>query len=139
MYLCRSIEYQQHRVAMAGVIAADVIMHSKPQGRGYLNIAPTPQHPWYSESAPAPIQAHEFHYSRLENIDTDTRYAYKVKRGSGIDGTSDGIIKHNLLASYGHLRQTDTCNWVDRFVDFIHRCKANQLNDYDKQECRRAN
>jgi hypothetical protein len=49
------------------------------------------------------IYAHEFHYSKLENINPKTRYAYKVLRGVGVDNKHDGILMHNLLATYTHL------------------------------------
>ncbi len=67
------------------------------------------------------IFAHEFHYSSLENLPPDSRYAYHVERGFGIDGERDGLILHNLLASYTHLRTIGSCYWATRFVAFIQR------------------
>ena len=67
------------------------------------------------------ILAHEFHYSSLENLPPDTRFAYHVERGYGIDGNRDGLILHNLLASYTHLRTIGSCYWATRFVAFIQR------------------
>jgi cobyrinic acid a,c-diamide synthase len=34
------------------------------------------------------LHAHEFHYSSLHNLPADTRYAYAVRRGHGIDGST---------------------------------------------------
>ena len=65
------------------------------------------------------IFAHEFHYSSLENLPPDTRFAYHVERGYGIDGERDGLVLHNLLASYTHLRTIGNCYWATRFVAFI--------------------
>jgi cobyrinic acid a,c-diamide synthase len=59
------------------------INRPKPIGRGYVQLAPTDQHPW--EGVASVIYAHEFHYSKLENINPKTRYAYKVLRGVGVD------------------------------------------------------
>ncbi|MDD2915420.1 MAG: hydrogenobyrinic acid a,c-diamide synthase (glutamine-hydrolyzing) [Gallionella sp.] len=67
------------------------------------------------------IFAHEFHYSSLENLPPDSRFAYHVERGYGIDGKQDGLIVHNLLASYTHLRTIGSCYWATRFVAFIRR------------------
>jgi cobyrinic acid a,c-diamide synthase len=53
-------------------------------------IVPTDQHPW--EGAASVIYAHEFHYSKLENINPKTRYAYKVLRGVGVDNKHDALI-----------------------------------------------
>ena len=38
------------------------------------------------------MRAHEFHYASLENLPTDVRCAYAVKRGHGIDGERDGVV-----------------------------------------------
>ena len=72
------------------------------------------------------IRAHEFHYSSLENLPPDSRFAYHVERGYGIDGKRDGLILHNLLASYTHLRTIGSCYWATRFVAFVRRCKEQQ-------------
>ncbi len=65
------------------------------------------------------IFAHEFHYSSLENLPSGTRFAYHVERGYGIDGERDGLVLHNLLASYTHLRNIGSCYWATRFVAFV--------------------
>ena len=41
---------------------------------------------------------HEFHYSSLYNIDSNLKYAYKVKRGTGIIDKKDGLVYKNLQA-----------------------------------------
>ncbi len=130
MYLCRSIQYCGETRPMAGVIAADIAMHDKPQGRGYVDLTPTSHHPWCGSA----VHAHEFHYSSLVNHDKTFNYAYQVDRGHGIDGNNDGIMLHNLLASYSHLRYTDACPWVDQFVNFIGLCKRVAGNGYNQQE-----
>ena len=79
-------------------------------------------HPWPRPSAPAKqVKAHEFHYSSLENLPGDARFAYQVERGSGITGQSDGLMVRNLLASYTHLRTIGNCYWATRFVAFIRQ------------------
>jgi cobyrinic acid a,c-diamide synthase len=102
-------------------------MHQKPVGRGYVILAPTPDHPWARRPASAdfsPIHAHEFHYSEIRGLPTGTRFAYQVERGHGIDGQHDGIVMHNLLASYTHLRGTAGCDWPARFVQFAQQCQT---------------
>ncbi len=122
MYLARSLTWRGEKREMAGVISADVLMHEKPVGRGYVRLAPTTAHPWVPQgSHPDEIPAHEFHYSSLENLDPATRFAYDVKRGHGADGRHDGIVHKNLLASYTHLRSAGSCNWAARFVGFARQ------------------
>jgi len=114
--------------AMAGAIAADIVMHARPVGRGYVGLRETGHAPW--SCAPAPtaaastIRAHEFHYSSVENLAPGTVFAYEVTRGHGIDGRHDGSVYRNLLASYAHLRDVAGSPWAGRFVEFVRRCKA---------------
>jgi cobyrinic acid a,c-diamide synthase len=124
MYLARSISWQGKTRSMVGTIAGDVTMHAKPVGRGYVILSPTAEHPWRdSEPGPA-IRAHEFHYSSLDHLPDDTRYAYTVQRGHGVDGHRDGIVYRNLLASYTHLRASAGCDWPSRFVRFARQCRG---------------
>jgi cobyrinic acid a,c-diamide synthase len=79
---------------------------------------PTPQ-----PGESALIRAHEFHYSSVENLAPDARFAYDVERGHGVDGRHDGIVHKNVLASYAHLRDVAGNRWARRFVEFVRRRK----------------
>lgn len=122
MYLSRKITDQGKSYKMAGVIEADTLMTPKPIGRGYVQLAPTNNHPW--NKVAKQISAHEFHYSKLENIDPKTHYAYEVLRGVGVDNNHDGILTHNLLATYSHLRSVGGNYWVEQFINFIKDKKS---------------
>jgi cobyrinic acid a,c-diamide synthase len=123
MYLARTITWHGETRRMVGAIAGDVTMCDKPVGRGYVILEPTPDHPWHAAAAESStLHAHEFHYSSLDHLPAKTRYAYRVKRGHGIDGEWDGIVYKNLLASYTHLRATAGCDWPARFVRFARQC-----------------
>ena len=139
MYLCRSISYKGQSADVAGVIPADIMMHDKPQGRGYVRLEASQSHPWGHPQEFNDIHAHEFHYSTLINCDAPLEFAYRVNRGQGIDGINDGIICYNLLASYSHLRHTDSCPWVDQFINFVNLCKSENRYDHSQQERSRAN
>ncbi len=122
MYLARSIEWQGRKSEMVGVIPGDITMHPKPVGRGYVILEAQANHPWRSTDkalGAAPLHAHEFHYSSLSDLPADTRYAYAVRRGHGIDGQHDGVLLHRLLASYTHLRATSGCDWPAKFVQYV--------------------
>ncbi|MDD5175582.1 MAG: cobyrinate a,c-diamide synthase [Sterolibacterium sp.] len=136
MYLARSITWQGKTRPMVGAIAADILMHDKPVGRGYVKLLPNPEHPWLrqwkgSRTGEAALAAHEFHYSSVENLSPQTSYAYRMQRGHGVDGQNDGIIHKNLLASYTHLRSTPTCDWASQFVQFVH-----SVRDSESSGCR---
>jgi len=124
MYLTRNIKWKDSSYEMANVIQGDIVMHSRPQGRGYIQLQETDLHPWATHISSDTIFAHEFHYSELTNINQDYDYAYNVLRGTGIDGKHDGLVYKNLLANYAHLRNTRNHEWAVRFVEFIKNCNS---------------
>ncbi len=128
MYLARRITWRGRTSEMVGAIAADVQMQDRPVGRGYVRLEETGDGPWpltAEDGQAIEFPAHEFHYSRLENLDPSLEFAYKVRRGTGIDGTNDGIVYRNVLASYAHLRDVGGNRWAERFVAFVRHCKEN--------------
>ena len=133
MYLSRKLNWQDKTYDMVGVIPGDTIMHEKSCGRGYVKLEENSENsPWgLRHDSTALIHAHEFHYSTLDGLPENTQYAYTVKRGSGINQKSDGLIYKNLLASYSHLRNTRATPWVERFLSFVRDNKA--VNKIDKQ------
>jgi cobyrinic acid a,c-diamide synthase len=38
------------------------------------------------------IRGHEFHYSKIENIAKDSKFAYDMEKGHGIDNEKYGIV-----------------------------------------------
>jgi len=123
MYLARSISWRGEHHEMVGAIPADVVMRDRAVGRGYVTLRETDDFPWRGD-AHASLRAHEFHHSTLENVAPGLRYAYRVLRGHGIDGTRDGIVHRNVLASYAHLRSVGGNRWPSRFVEFVRDCRA---------------
>jgi cobyrinic acid a,c-diamide synthase len=124
MYLTENLIWQGKRASMVGVIPADAVMHEKPQGRGYIKVTERAEMPWAKDALQTDIiNAHEFHYSRLENLREKGQFAYDVVRGQGIDGKHDGWVYKNLLASYAHMRDTSQHHWARRFVGFVQDCK----------------
>jgi len=128
MYLSRSLSWNDKSGNMVGLIPADCVMHKAPQGRGYIQLEETADHPWapYKPSPQPVIAGHEFHYSALENLQQDVKFAYRVKRGAGINGEADGIVINNTLACYAHLRDTAANHWAQRFMQFVQSCKTNR-------------
>ncbi|MBM3567225.1 MAG: cobyrinate a,c-diamide synthase [Alphaproteobacteria bacterium] len=123
MYLTRGIAWQGQRHAMVGAVSADTVMRERPQGRGLVELAETDAMPW-PDPPGAGVPAHEFHHAALENLDGATRFAYRMRRGQGIDGVHDGIVTRNVLAGFSHLRSTARAgNWARRFVAFVRAAK----------------
>jgi len=114
MYLARSITYDGATGQMAGLLPCDVIMEKRPMGLGYMNLTATGACPWMS--AGEEVKCHEFHHSRLAGLDPDTAFAWKVSRGTGIDGKADGIVYKNVLASYAHIHSCGAPAWAESFA-----------------------
>lgn len=130
MYLCKSVTWEGNHSEMVGVIDANIIMNKRPQGRGYVCLKRTRDFLWTNKHpVNEQISAHEFHYSGFEDLDKidsnpAIKYAYEMKRGSGISGLHDGVVYKNLLANYAHLRDTSRFHWVSEFVEFIRQVKS---------------
>lgn len=131
MYLSRSIAWRSEVAEMTGVIAADGVMHDRPQGRGLVLLEETARALWLANKVGTqvgrPIAAHEFHYASLVNVDPATFFAYRVLCGTGIDGSHDGVVIASTLASFSHLRDTSGSRWAHRFVDFVRTCRTSRL------------
>ncbi|EIC21188.1 cobyrinate a,c-diamide synthase [Thiorhodovibrio frisius] len=121
MYLCRQLHWNGRSADMCAVLNADVAMHAKPQGRGYVRLRETGACPWPGAGDKGDVNAHEFHHSAVVSPDPDWSYAYQVLRGTGVDGQHDGIVHKHLLASYAHLRGVGGNCWPQRFVTSIQR------------------
>lgn len=127
MYLSRSISWQGRRAEMVGVIPGDAVMQPRPVGRGYVQLQATEHLPWPSVAGGDDIaRGHEFHHSSLENLPPGLHYAWRVQRGHGIDGRHDGLVLHNLLASYSHLRTGAGADWAPRFMAHVRACQRQQ-------------
>ncbi len=120
IYLARTVRGPEGTHTMAGVLPVDVVMEPRPQGRGYVRLAPTGDAPWSPvDSGVREIPAHEFHYSRLLQPVPKLSCAYRMLRGEGIGNGWDGIVAGNTVASYAHLRHTRATPWATKFVDFV--------------------
>ena len=127
MYLAKSIKINDKSFRMVGIINGRVVMHDKPVGRGHVELIKSSSHPWLLSNDS--IKAHEFHYSRLSLDAKLSNYAYKVKRGYGVNGKYDGIKYKNLLATYSHLRDTKKTTWITNFLEFIKNNKKNETKN----------
>ena len=124
MYLARSLSWQGRTCAMVGALPCDVVMHDRPVGRGYVELAETSSCPWpVLHDSPATLRAHEFHYSSVVNLPASVEFAYDVRRGHGVDGRRDGIVHRNVVAAYAHRRSVGGDDWAARFVAFVREIK----------------
>ena len=123
MYLAKSISWNGETAPMVDIVPGDAVMTDRPQGRGYIVLAPTSTlslpWPWPGEMAGMDsIPAHEFHYSLMENMGAEHNYSYDVIRGQCLGG-HDGFVLNNMLAGYAHMRNTSKSPWVEGFTSLI--------------------
>ena len=123
MYLCETLEWQGEVAPMVGLIPATARMHERAKGRGYVAFESTDACPWQVRRH-VPVKAHEFHYASVEGLPADTVFARHMRRGTGTDGTHDGIVIANTVAGFCHLRNTVAVPWVPAFLDFVDKVKS---------------
>jgi cobyrinic acid a,c-diamide synthase len=63
----------------------------------------------------ASFRGHEFHYSDVD-LDRDTRFAYCLSRGVGIQDNLDGAVEGNTLGSYTHLHPVASAGMFRHFL-----------------------
>ena len=112
MYLTKSITNNNKKYKMVGLFDAETTMTKKMRlnyTKGKLsskNILSDSLHGF---------RGHEFHYSQLKSVSTDSKFAFNLEVGEGIKNHQDGLIQNNTLASYGHL-YFDSSNYAEIFV-----------------------
>jgi cobyrinic acid a,c-diamide synthase len=115
MYLGNHLVIDGKTYPMAGVLPVSFVLEKKPQGHGYTVLEVLRQNPYYEVGET--IRGHEFHYSKAVMEDSEkTRAVFKVLRGWGLDGESDGLCRKNLLAMYTHLHAGGNRIWAKSFV-----------------------
>jgi len=100
---------------MSGAMPAGYGFRRKPQGHGYSIMESIAPNPFYERGET--IRGHEFHYSHLLEFDErKVSFAFKVKRGNGMDGERDGLCYKNTLATYCHIHALGVPNWASSLV-----------------------
>ena len=112
MYLTKSISSQNKKHKMIGLFDAETKMTKKMKlnyTKGKIIAKNSISEKLHN------FQGHEFHYSQLDSVSSDSKFAYSLKIGEGIKEQQDGLIQDNTLASYGHL-YFDSSNYAQNFV-----------------------
>jgi len=120
MYLCEAVISKdgnsEDEKRMAGVLPATTSMTGRLQALGYVEGDVVAENPVVAKGTV--IRGHEFHYSKMDCA-RDARFAYRFRRGTGIDGNKDGLVEHEALGSYLHTHFTTFS--VERFVESCRR------------------
>ena len=112
MYLTKSISSENKKYNMVGIFDAETFMTKKMT----LNYTKGKINPSIISQKTHNLQGHEFHYSKLDSISSDSKFAYELDIGDGIINQKDGLIQYNSLASYGHL-YFDSSDYAKNFIN----------------------
>lgn len=116
MYLTRSIDYGSTKFNMVGLYDVTTKMNKKLK-LNYTKASIT-ENCLVGRTSNI-IKGHEFHFSELDSISKDSKFAYNLTIGVGIKNQKDGLIQYNTLASYMHLhfaQQNTARNFVQNCV-----------------------
>ncbi len=114
MLLSQAILWHGSRYPMAGVLPLDADVCETAQGHGYTELVVDHENPFYPVGAT--VRGHEFHYSKVALVAPELATACAVRRGTGAWQHRDGIIAHNVWASYTHVHALATPGWAAGIV-----------------------
>jgi cobyrinic acid a,c-diamide synthase len=107
---------------MAGVLPVSFGLEKRPQGHGYTILEVERENPFFPVGAR--LNGHEFHYCRvLSCLAGEDRLAFRVKRGTGMDGNHDGLTRNNVLAGFTHIHALGTPQWAPGLIGAARRYK----------------
>ena len=112
MYLTNSITYGKKKSKMVGLFDVDTIMTKKMT----LNYTEGKINSNCLISSPRNFRAHEFHYSKIINIQKDAKFLYDLKVGEGISSHKDALTEYNTMASYCHL-YFDSAKFASKLIE----------------------
>ncbi len=112
MYLTKSIHDGKKNYPMVGLIDAETKMTKKMilnYTEGKINKK------CVISNGSQKLRGHEFHFSEVNSIPEDVKFAYELNIGKGIKNGKDGVLLYNTLSSYGHL-YFDSLDYAKQFV-----------------------
>ncbi|MFP3945514.1 MAG: cobyrinate a,c-diamide synthase [Archaeoglobaceae archaeon] len=123
MYLGESILVDGGEYEMVGFLPLKTKMHQKFQAHGYSTYTAVKDNLLCKKGDT--LLGHEFHYSEvIKTRAKDLDFAFKVKRGSGIDGY-DGITLKNTLATYIHIHVLSYPEMIKNLLRTAKKVKDN--------------
>jgi cobyrinic acid a,c-diamide synthase len=115
---------------MVGALPVSFAMEKRPQGHGYTVLEVDGNNPFFPDGLR--LNGHEFHYCRIISPGADeNRTAFRVLRGTGMDGKRDGVTRKNILAGFTHLHALGTPLWAPGMIGAARRYHAGR---HDQEE-----
>jgi cobyrinic acid a,c-diamide synthase len=123
IYLGRSLKVGDTTHAMTAVLPVDFVLETRPQAHGYTIVDVSGDNPFFEKGSS--FKGHEFHYSRIADTGALQEMVFTMRRGHGIDGTRDGILYKNVLATFTHLHAVGSPQWANGLVDKAREYRIN--------------
>ncbi len=115
LYLGESLTIGETRYPMVGALPAAFGMEKRPQGHGYTTLTADAENPFFSVGTT--LRGHEFRYCRILSLrDEDTHTAFRVLKGTGLDGEREGLCRKNILAGFTHVHALGAPEWADAMI-----------------------
>lgn len=122
VYLGKSLAFGDVTYPMTGALPVEFGFSARPQGHGYTECEVAGTNPFFPTGAT--FRGHEFHYSHILGVEEERlSFAFKMKRGHGVDGARDGICYKNTLATYCHIHALGVPGWARSLIDAGARYK----------------
>jgi cobyrinic acid a,c-diamide synthase len=122
VYLGEALIADETTYPMVGALPLKMVLEKKPQGHGYTVLEVTTQNPYYQVGEV--LKGHEFHYTRaVQSGSGPINTVFKMRRGKGLDGRTDGLCKKNLLATFTHIHAGGNPLWAQRLVKAAFQSK----------------
>ncbi len=120
MYLVKSmLDLHGCRRRMVGILSGETVMGAKLGSLNYSLAYVTRKN--LLSNAGFTLRGHEYHYSKIQDVPADAKFAYEMKIGKGISERCDGWIQNNLLASYMHIHFAYDPQIARNFIDACRR------------------
>jgi cobyrinic acid a,c-diamide synthase len=127
IYLGETLVVDGRSYPMAGALPIAFGMDKRPQGHGYTNLIVDRENPFFPVGTQ--IAGHEFYYSRiLSQRDEDTHTAFRVLKGTGMDGQRDGLCRKNILAAFSHVHALGTPEWAGGLIERARKYHKTKIN-----------
>ena len=120
LYLTKSITKVEGSVfPMAGALPGKALMEKKLQALD-STLVKTINNNLLSQKGNV-MHGHEYHFSRIIDVPKDTKFAFKMGIGKGIDGKHEGWMEYKILALLGHLNFAFNKEFAENLIKHCER------------------
>jgi len=120
MYLTNSItDFEGSTFPMVGAISGKSILGWKMQALDSSRMEAIKNNLLTSKGSI--IQGNDFRFFKIYEIPKDTKFAYKMRIGKGVNGTNEGIMVNNMLSMVGLVYFAFDTQIAKNFVNYAEK------------------